>query len=470
MFLIIILNILSVGALLWVGMRKGFPQTLPVAAFLLAIFPEESNIPIPGLFDATTRRIIIITLLCLSVFGRKPDRAGPRRLPLGWIVIALTVWWGVSTADSIVFPVSFKASISQVLDYLMIYYLVAKHVRDTDTAKKIVFGMVAGLVVCSFFGTLEAYCEWTVSSLFPAAEHRFQTSGTLYVDQARGLRVQSTFGHPILFGSALAMTIPMSLYLVTETRRKWGNLFLWAGILLQFVCIYKAGSRGPWIALALSLSILLCLGKKNIRRPLLLIFVLTVTVLITRPGVVETIWNDYMATMDSDSYQGGSYQYRYVLYSLAFQELDRSVPRALWGYGPESFYFLGLSGEVNGRPMAFASCDSSFAALLIETGYIGFGIVVLLLVLGLIRTLRGYWRVPSPHNQLCAVFLANIVAFCFMMSNVAIFRWGQQTVLFWIVLALAMVYPQLVKAERRGRYYAAPARAVARSQSPSLVV
>jgi len=45
------------------------------------------------------------------------------------------------------------------------------------------------------------------------------------------------------------------------------------------------------------------------------------------------------------------------------------------------------------------------------------------------------------------VLFANICAFCFMMTNVAIFGWGQQTYMFWLIVAIAMIYPRLIREE-----------------------
>jgi hypothetical protein len=151
--------------------------------------------------------------------------------------------------------------------------------------------------------------------------------------------------------------------------------------------------------------------------------------------------------MDEHSYQGESYQYRYQLYSLVVQKLDESFDRALWGYGPQSFPYLHLTGELNGRTMTFASCDSSFAALLVETGYIGLLIVASLLAFVLFSTFRISRKLRPPGSQLCILFVANLAAFCFEMTNVAIFGWGQQTILLWVVMALATTYPRLAKAE-----------------------
>jgi hypothetical protein len=442
MSLIIVLDLLSIVSLVLVALTKGFERTLPWAAFLLVLFPEESKIPLPGFFDLTTQRVITIVLIILCLFAKKAG-ASPK-LPLRTGIALLAGWWILSAANSVVFAVSFKTVLSQILDYLVIFWIFATYISKRETVERILFGMVSGVIVCSFFGVLEAYARWTVMSLFPATLHRFGVSGDLYMDVERGIRVQSTFPHPILLGSALAMTIPIALYLVSVSQKMTKRIFLWTGILLMFACIYKAASRGPWLALSLSLALLMIAEQKTLRKYVVVVVLFALTVVILRPGVWDTIQNMYSATLDDKSVAGDSYQYRYALYGLAVRELDRGFPRALWGYGPESFFFLGLTGNFNGRNMVFTSCDSSMAAFLIETGYIGFLIIMLLLLSALTTTLRAYRKLPSPANRLCIVLFVNLGAFCFMMANVAIFRWGQQAIMFWIIMALAMLYPYLL--------------------------
>ena len=468
MGLILALDIIAVTSVIYMALRKGLEQALPLAAFLFVIFPEEAKIPIPGLFDLTTQRLVVVALLVLCTISKVPKGSAPKKLPLAAGIITLASWWILSAATSVVFTVSIKYVLSQILDLFMIYYVYARFVTKTETVRNVLFGMVAGMMVCCVFGVLEVYAQWSVISLFPEMVHRSGASGRVYVDMARGVRAQSTFGHPILFGSALAMAIPMALYLVSNARKSARKVFLWIGLLLMFVCIYKTASRGPWLALALSLAALLTSSKTRLRKYLIVICLLTAVVLVARPGVWETIQNDYLSTMDKKSSQGESYQYRFALYELAAHELNKSAPRAIWGYGPESFFYLGIVGKFNGRIMMYESCDSSMAALLIETGYVGFIIAILLLYRALKLTYRAYRKLPAPENAICMIFLVNIATFCFMMTNVAIFGWGQENIMFWIVTALAMVYPYILKSERNRKSVVKRVRAT--DLEPSLAV
>src|SRR5258708_20852551 len=118
----------------------------------------------------------------------------------------------------------------------------------------------------------------------------------------------------------------------------------------MFLNIYKTSSRGPWLGLILSLSLLLLFDKGRVRKYLAVIGVIIVAVFVIRPGVLDTILNIYYATFDLRSPLGTSYEYRYVLRGLAVKTVSKDMTRELWGYGMEAFYYLGLKGVLTGKP------------------------------------------------------------------------------------------------------------------------
>jgi hypothetical protein len=418
---------------------------LPLAVCFIVIFPEEAKLPL-GVFELTVQRLVTLVLVAASCLTREnPD--GPRTLPLRSGLIFVGLWWTIATADSINVMASIKALLSLFLDYFTVYVIFARRIGNEKTVGKLLGGAIDGLIVVSIFGMLEAYKQWSVVSLFPTMAHRFGQSGTLYVDDARGLRIQSTFGHPILFGSALAMGIPMVLHLLTGVQSRGRRLWLWFGLMLMFICIFKASSRGPWIALLVSLFLCCLFGQSQMRRYVLTLTAIATIAMVIRPGVWQTIQDDYSATVDDHSSQGQSYIYRYELYRLVIAKVGQDPMRFLSGYGPQSFTDLDLVGTIDGRGQRFVSCDSSFAALLAETGYVGLVSMSLLLFYPLLFAFRTYRRMEGSDQQLCLVLFTTMFTFLFQMTNVAILGWGQQTILLWIVIAMTMTFPAVCSPE-----------------------
>lgn len=460
MGLVLTIDFLCVALLLFVALAKGFERTLPLAAFLLLLFPYESQIRLSGLFDLTTQRIIIMELVVLYlVLGRTRNNGGTaEKLPLRYLIVLLVAWMLFSSANSVVPDVSFKATLSQVFDFALPYYIFARAISKSETVEKILLAFFSAVFVLSIFGAFEAYTGWSVLAQFPVAPHRFVGMPGGVTD--RGIRVQATFGTAIMFGTALAMAIPMGLYLLSIAKTTARKLFLWSAILLMFLNIYKTGSRGPWIALIMSMAIMFVFGRGLVRRSLAVIVLLSVTILVARPGVWDTIANLYRATENPDTDQGASYQWRYALYGIAERELSKDLGRAVWGFGPESFYYLGLEGEFQGAIWKFETCDSEVVELLMDIGCVGFLIVAALLAKSAFYSFRNFRKMASPANTLCLVLFVNILAFSFMMTNVEIF-WGQQSYMFWILIALNMTYPALVLARsERDDPYAVPSQPI----------
>ena len=131
-----------------------------------------------------------------------------------------------------------------------------------------------------------------------------------------------------------------------------------------------------------------------------------------------------------------------VLYHLAVRELARDTGRSLWGYGPESFYFLGLTTEfmLDGvmHTVKVESCDSAVVELMMDTGYVGLLLVAALFGSGAVLGFRQYPAMLERSESAYPPLLAGLVAFIFLMTNVELFGWGQQTYMLWIILAMMM--------------------------------
>lgn len=450
MALILILDLLVIVCLTAFAYARGFEQVLPLAAFLFLLFPLESQLQIPGLFDLTTQRVIVLTLLFLFLVLRPNNRSAQpsTAVPMASLLIVFNLWMLFSSARSVVPMISFKATLSQCLDFCILYVIYAKTVTTTETVEKIMTGFVAGAFLCCVVGVPEIYGDWRITSLFPSIHTRFSNPDGW---SDRGARLQSTFAHPILLGAALALAVPMAIYLLTLARSPLRKAWLSVAVLVMLFCIYKTGSRGPWLALGSSLVLLLALGRAAVRKYVVVLLLLSATVLVVRPGIWDTIANLYGATKDADSPQGQSYQWRYVVLKVAKRELSKDLGRSIWGFGPESFYYLGLTADMEmdgeNHTVAVDTCDSAIAEILMETGVVGLILVVGILLLPTVNSLRSYLSLPDSQRSYYLVLFANLGAFCFLMTNVELFGWGQQSYMLWVILALAMIHPRLSGAE-----------------------
>jgi O-antigen ligase len=448
MILICMIDLIVVAVLVYIVGTRGIEAALPSATFLCVLLPATARFDI-GLFELSAQRVIVIVLLLCYAMGKQPDSGASsvKNAPLLWLMAVQILWCLVSTVSSIVPTLSIKKLLSEVGEYYALYYVYVKAVTSIHTIHRILFGMVAAAVACSVFGAVEAYTGWTVLGLFPAGKPGVIGQVLGIVSGPDG-RVASTFPHAILFGAALSIAITVALYLVSVAETPGRKYFLWAAMLLMFLNAYKTVSRGPWLGLVLAFTLLLILGNKTIRKYQAVIAALSLAVLIIRPGVWDTIRNLYSETFDYGSFdtsseKGLSFDYRLVLRHVAQKALDKDFSRELWGYGMESFTYLGLKGDLAGHEFPFLSCDSAWIELMVETGYVGLFLIALLLLTPAWLAWCDYRRIRGPDRYLAMTLLICMVTYYFMMTSVDMYAWGQEGYILWILIALSIVCGRL---------------------------
>ncbi|HEV2402219.1 MAG TPA: O-antigen ligase family protein [Candidatus Sulfotelmatobacter sp.] len=445
--LICFINVMVVAGLIFFTIRGGLERALPFALFAVVLAPGECRIGM-GLFDLTTQRVVVLTLaaLFLSFPVETKGSLRGRTVPFKWIMLVSIVWSVVAAVNSIVPIASFKSVLSLVLDYYLLYLICWKSITRVETIRNIMTAMVAALGVCCVFGILEEYRQWSVKSLFPIQIHLFNAGGVLLFDDERGLRITSTFGHAILFGAALAIGIPIALYLLSVAKRFWERVFLWISILLMSLNIYKTVSRGPWLGLTIALVLLLLLGQGKLKKQVLIVGAIAITVLVARPGIWGTVKGIYANSSDTNTTTGSSYEYRYGLTRAAIRAVGKDFSRMAWGYGQGSAYYLGLQGEMGGVPHTFLSCDSTWVGLLLDSGYIGLAIFATLFVKAAFVTWRNSRRKSTIDRNLSVVLFINLITYYFIMTSVALF--DQNWYILWMLIAAALVHGRLKRSSR----------------------
>jgi hypothetical protein len=447
MLVVFLIDVVVVVSLIIAG-RKRLEAALPLLCFYLVLMPIESRFVIPGVFDLGTDRVAILTLLVLFFVRHKSSSQS--RIPMKRLMYLHIAWVVCSTLYSISVATSIKQLIGQVIEYYLLYYILLRLISDVRTIHKILYAMTAAVAVACVFGVVEAYTRWSVLNIFPSNLWiMYGGPGPLYIEWGRGLRIRSTFPHPILLGDAIAMTIPIVFYLLSQEQSRLRKWALWVGLVFMFWAIYKTSSRGPWIAVAMSFILFFALIRNRARRYLIVICVLVGVVLSARPGVLSTIANLYQSTQDSNSPVGSSYQYRDVLLHTITNAVSRDTGRMFFGYGLGTFREKGLEITFLRETRKWYTCDDNWALFLYETGYGGLIIVGALLFYPLVMTLRYYRRLPRPQKYLSAVFFICLSEFYFLLLSVAGYNWGQQGFMAWILISLSIAYPKIVLRGRK---------------------
>jgi len=449
MALIIIIDLLVIGVLSVKAFSSGLEEALPFATFAIVFLPIETRLS-AGIFELTIQRLVVVLLFLLFFLTPRSKKPEDARLamPLKWLMLAHISWCILSTLFSIDPVASVKKLVSVVFEYYGLYYIFWKSISKPETIRKVMLAMMLAMAIASIFGTYEAYRGWNVVDLLPKVGHRF-FFGADVVDADRDIRVQSTFDHPILFGAALAMAIPIVLYFMTIARTFRHKLLLWIALALMFLNLYKTGSRGPWLDAILACILLFFYGGSVVRRRILIIGALCVSVMILRPGIRDTIYGIYVNTLNTNTNTGASYEYRYALPQASIHAISRSPGRAMWGYGLETFFDADVEGMFLGQMYRFRSADNAWAELAVETGFVGLLILAILLLKPMFAGWRQSRKFSPPDKYLAAVLFINLLVFYFQMYSVGMYSWGQNGYMLWILIAATMALPAVRQEEEQ---------------------
>ncbi|WP_263383697.1 O-antigen ligase family protein [Granulicella arctica] len=428
--------------------RRGLENALPLFCFYLTLMPLESRLIIPGVFDLNTMRISLTTLFLLFLIQRKGTAR--KVIPLKNLMVLHGTWAIFSVSYSISSATSAKQIISQVVEYYLMYYIFVKTISSKQTLHSIVYAMMMAVGVCCIFSVIEVYAKWSILRIFPSDLWITYNGGIdpLYVEWGRGLRVRSTFPHPILFGDALAMSIPLTLYLISIWQDRFQRRVLWVTLALMFWSLYKTTSRGPWIATILCCGLLYCLIHNRVRRYLLVIMGVASSALLARPGVLQTVKGLYQSSTDPSSPVGASYLYRDALLTSIIEAVGKDPGRMLLGFGLGTFREKGLDILFLGSLQHWYTCDNNWAAFLYETGYVGLILIGLLLLAALNIAFKSYRQRSGLDWQLSGVIFISLLGFYILLYSVAGYSWGQQGYMAWILIALAGSAQQGVRMER----------------------
>jgi len=438
-----VLHIALAAVMIWIARKRGLESALPFFCACMLLFPREAQLPAPGIFDITVQRTLILVLAVLYLGDRqlRDKRRGPT--PLRWLMAASLVWALVVNLYSIVPLASAKRVLSTIFEYYLTYILLFRIISKTETIRKMLVSMVLAMTVAAVLGLLEAYTRFSYVGCFPSLPglfDAFRGPATL------GPRVQSAFQHPILFGGAIALTVPQALHLLAGTRDGRKQAALWVAVLLMLGVSYKTMSRGPWLGLVLGFLLLLAFYRP-LRARLMGIGAAVLTGLLLRPGVYDTLKGIWISTFDPATQMGRSYSYRYALFKVIFDTLDKDPFRQIVGFGQNSFHHLNLQEWFFDRYYTFLSCDCAWVAFAIETGYVGFAVMLLLLGAAWLMAWRSYRTLPEPERYFPLVIAINLASYYFMMVSVAMYDWGQNTHHLWILIAMSAAYGTLVQAD-----------------------
>jgi len=413
---------------LWVLLKRDFARGLAYAVFLCVLMPTFLRINISGgLPQLTIFRLVLISVLFFWLRRRSEWR------PISQIPLfpQLCLWSAVGFVSLLLTSITFTTSLKRYLDFVLeiylFYVLLATTIRTSDEAFLLLRAAWLGLTVVAVLAVLERYTNinpvyWLVSG-----------------EEGRHRDIVATYQHRILLGAGMAMAFPLAFgFFNSAFAQAPRPRVLWISFLLFCAVSYFAQSRGPWLAAMLAGGVLMLRATRPTRQRLMVLGLVAMMALASRPGVWETLSDRVSATADSKSFKGGTMQYRLELWKVAWAQVTKSMQTFFFGYGPG----CGSETEIDwtlsyrGQEYGISSWDNQLAYDLFQSGFLGL-IASLILYGSALLFLYRAWVTADPANRdLVLTLFASALALVFMMTNVLIFA-KQLYYLFWTLVATA---------------------------------
>ena len=441
--LINIAIIFIISLLVLVLLKRDFRTGISVTIFLLIVLPRELYYEFPGILPTLNcYRGIMVALIYHSLFISKKSKKWEKiaiissfKLLLIAKLITLTIAYNFTGA--------LNGFIVVFLEIFLFFIILIREIDDKETIIAIIYSISFAIFIIAIIGFVEKYTQFNPVDYISSGDNpRF--------DHRNRGAVYSTLSHPIHFGTVLAMGWPICLLMEDrETNRLKKKLYFLTNLIL-IASLYFSMSRGPWLGF-LGANIMLILYRfPRIKVKVVGIMILALLVLVSKPGVHNSIFGLASATLDSNSLEGGSFHYRIELFKKAYKEISRSPERFAFGYGDGAAHSMDLRDEVSfgrGRAYSFWSWDSEFAVILLQGGIVGLLTNIILYIVVLFHLTRGYKSVEDKDKRIFASIISSIFVVIFMMTNVAIFS-PQLHFLMWTNIAIGVILYKIFRNEQ----------------------
>lgn len=390
---------------------------------------------------------------------RRSGLEGPLVALVGALVLSIAA--NVSRINALGVDAEVVKKLTFFLSFIVVLYFTASVLdRETDR-NKVLRVLVLGGALLGVTAFIEARTNFNpfnhVQRVMPFLQLD-PAAIPLGTDERGGrLRAYASAQHSIALGAALAMLVPIAVYLVMRERQR---RMLWLIALVALVVGALATvSRTAMVMLIVEGLILLVLKPIQIRRVWPLLVPLLIVVQMAMPGTLGTLKRSFFPEGGLIAeQQGGAGTYgsgRIADLGPGFREWSK---RPILGQG----FGTRITNRDDPRVNA-PILDNQWLGLLLETGVAGVVAILWLLIRSVRRLGRRARADDSPEGWLMAGLAAAVGAFGAGMFTYDAFSFIQVTFLLFILLGLAA--PAL-RAEAVRRVTAVPAKAMAPANRP----
>ena len=392
-------------------------QAFAVYMTTLLFYPVYLVVQV-GSLDISAGRIVV-TVLLLRCLLNPGIRAKFQWCSLdSWVTCFMLVILSIAvTAWKIPIAKTLENEAGRIVDSYFAYMTARLCLTDQNAMRTTIKWIAAALIPLAVLGAVESYTGWApYYQLRRYCPWASITTPTLNI-RSGFYRAVGPFSHPILFGAAFVMFLPVVYWLRHESRR-W-RLRSRAIIIMLIIGAMSSMSSGPVMMLIFTVFFLWLERHKNYVKPLLVL--LATMLVLAEIGSNRTIWHVVASYADPI---GGSGWHRAKLLDVAIERFGE-------------WWFVGYRRQDPGWGaavgMTWTDITNHYLVVGVKYGILGIIMLVGVLIVSVKNLIRMH-KAAAPkvskswHWSLGTILMALIISFN------AFTLFGQANTLFYCLL------------------------------------
>jgi hypothetical protein len=392
------------------------------------------KIQLPLALDPWQLAVLLVALVWLASLLVDPTvhlRRTPLDAPVALIVVASLGSVAVNYGRVVPLASTVLKAVIVFLSFIIVFYFVSSVVTTAAgvlVATKFIVGTVAFI---AFFSIIEQRTGFNLFNHLQSVLPLLQFHGSFEVFRYGQLRALGSSDHPIALGVLFAMTFPLGLSLAKSRSSFW-----WAPTLLILIGVLATASRTPVTAMVAVAIVLLWLRPRDVLPLLPLMIPMLIVIKLAVPGSIASIKNSFLPSSGP-----GVLQEQKLLASDPtlisgranfMPRLKEGMRRPLFGQGVGTRQ-TGADNPLRNAPIL----DNQWLGTFLDIGLLG--VVGWVWLIGRIGRRLGHVARTrgSPDGWLAAGFVASVTSFAVSMLTLDAFAFLQETVVLWVLLALA---------------------------------
>lgn len=421
-----------------------FQPQVGAYVLILTIYTNISDIAIVNGYPSINKGLVALVFVSLMTHYVAQNAGGQTSfMKFTRNEIWLLVYFSVM-ALSVLIAQDRAIAFNDLIDFakdLFILMCVILALKTWEMWRRSVWIMLLTVFVVALLGSIQ--------SIFHLYDNNFFGLANIYTDYISEYSSQYRFMGPLddpnLWGQVLVAMIPIAIYRAIYSKKIFTKVVSSGIALVVTFAAFNTYSRGAFLALAMSLLLILFENHIKIQYVLVLSVIVLLLFLASPEGYIERVSSLFQLTPNNQTGVYSDVSFRGRLSEMVVG-VNMFVDHPILGVGKGNYpyYYLDYAKEIGLEYRNEArQAHSLYIEILAETGILGFiafSTAIISILLGLNR-MRRYYKGIKAFDRSGWVASIEISIMTYLTSS--IFLHGDYIRYFWMIIALGMAALQI---------------------------